>query len=114
MRLSPLLLLLSSIGFSFSLMLKMSSIIVRKATEQDFSKMQIKQWATWGCEVSRFPWTYGDSETCYVIKGNVVVTPTSPAGEPVVIETGDIATFPAGLSCTWDVKETLSKHYMFN
>lgn len=92
--------------------LRMSAIAVRKATDEDFAKLQIKSWATWGCTVSKFPWTYSDTETCYVIKGKVVVTPAK--GEPVSIEQGDIATFPEGMSCTWDVKEDLLKHYKFD
>jgi len=27
---------------------------------------------------------------------------------------GDLVTFPAGLSCTWDVKKALRKHYQFS
>lgn len=38
-------------------------------------------WPTWGCGVSKFPWSYGENETCYVLEGRVVVTPD---GEAVV------------------------------
>ncbi len=30
------------------------------------------------------------------------------------IEAGDMATFPAGMSCTWDVKAPIEKHYNFH
>lgn len=106
------LLCLTLLSLATSFMLRMSSIVVRKATEADISKMGIRSWPTWGCEVSRFPWTYGESETCYIIRGRVTVTPTQ--GEPVTIEAGDLATFPEGMSCTWDVTEALSKHYSFH
>ena len=100
------------LSVSAAFMLRMSSIVVRKATDADFAKLGIRSWPTWGCGVSKFPWTYGDSETCYVIKGKVTVTPSG--GEPVSIEAGDIATFPEGMSCTWDVTEAISKRYTFN
>jgi uncharacterized cupin superfamily protein len=32
----------------------------------------------------------------------------------VEVQAGDLATFPAGMSCTWDVKEAISKHYNFH
>lgn len=72
-----------------------------------------KKWGTWGCEASKFPWTYGSSETCYLLEGEVVVTPES-GGQPVSIKAGDIATFPAGMSCTWDVKVAVNKHFNFH
>jgi hypothetical protein len=31
----------------------------------------------------------------------------------VTLQAGDLATFPAGLSCTWDVHAPLRKHYRF-
>lgn len=46
-----------------------------------------------------------------MLSGRVVVTPEG--GEPVEIAAGDLATFPAGMSCTWDVKEAIRKHYKF-
>lgn len=35
----------------------------------------MRAWPTWGCGVSKFPWTYSDTETCYITEGTVVVTP---------------------------------------
>lgn len=72
----------------------------------------VSRWPTWGCEVSNFPWSYDSTETCYVLKGRVVVTPDG--GPAVEIAAGDMATFPSGMSCTWDVKEPILKHYNFS
>lgn len=33
--------------------------------------------------------------------------------EAVEIGAGDLVEFPAGMSCTWDVSETVDKHYKF-
>jgi len=72
----------------------------------------VRRWPTWGCGVSKFPWSYSENETCYVLEGRVIVTPDG--GEGVEIKAGDMATFPAGMSCTWDVKEAINKHYNFH
>jgi uncharacterized cupin superfamily protein len=47
-----------------------------------------------------------------VLEGRVVVTPNG--GPPTEIVAGDFVTFPAGMSCTWDVKEPIRKHYSFH
>jgi hypothetical protein len=41
-----------------------------------------KAWPTWGCEPSKFPWSYSSTETAYVVAGKVTVTPDG--GEPPV------------------------------
>ncbi|KAI8477458.1 MAG: hypothetical protein J3K34DRAFT_364453 [Monoraphidium minutum] len=74
-----------------------------------------KRWPTWGCGAEKFPWSYDSNETwgCgYVLEGRVLVTPDG--GEPVEIAAGDMATFPAGMSCVWDVKQPVRKHYNFH
>ena len=71
--------------------------------------MGVYDWPVWTKEVSKFPWSYDSKETCYVLEGEVVVTPDG--GEPVTIKRGDLAIFAAGLSCTWDVKVPIRKHY---
>jgi hypothetical protein len=73
--------------------------------------MGIYNWPTWSKEISKFPWTYDRQETCYILDGEVIVTPDG--GEPVEIVAGDLVTFPKGMSCTWDVKEDVKKHYNF-
>ena len=86
--------------------------MISQASDEEISKLRCRSWPTWGCGVSKFPWTYGDSETCLLISGKVTVSPTN--GTPVTIQKGDIATFPAGMSCTWDVTEAIQKHYNFS
>lgn len=71
----------------------------------------VLDWPVWTKEVSTFPWTYEESETCYFLEGEARVTPQD--GEPVTIVPGDLVTFPAGLSCTWDVRVPVRKHYRF-
>lgn len=69
-------------------------------------------WPIWEKEVSSFPWTYDANETCYFLEGDVVVTPDG--GEPVQMGKGDHVTFPAGMSCTWEIRTAVRKHYRFD
>lgn len=71
----------------------------------------VSSWPTWSKEVSKFPWTYSEQEVAYVLQGEVTVTPDG--GAPVSFGKGDLVTFPAGMSCTWEVKAPLRKHYRF-
>ncbi len=68
-------------------------------------------WSIWTKEVSEFPWTYDEAETCYFLEGDVVVTPYG--GEPVKMGKGDLVTFPSGMSCTWKINSAVRKHYNF-
>ena len=86
--------------------------VVRQASAEEVARLGCKSWPTWACGVSRFPWSYGETETSLLIEGAVTVTPDG--GEPVSLVAGDIAVFPAGLSCTWHVTQPLRKHYSFD
>jgi uncharacterized cupin superfamily protein len=75
------------------------------------AELGVLEWPTWSKEVSSFPWSYDCEETCYFLEGDVVVTPDG--GEPVRIGRGDLVVFPAGMSCRWDVRAPVRKHYRF-
>lgn len=83
--------------------------IEKNVTEEKLEEMGVRSWPIWTKEVSEFPWSYDEEETCYFLEGKVVVTPAG--GEPVEIGAGDLVTFPAGLACTWKVLEPVRKHY---
>lgn len=90
----------------------MSRIIVEHNPEASrLNELGVNSWPTWYKEVSKFPWTYGEREIAYVLESEVVVTPNG--GEPVSFGKGDLVTFPSGMSCTWEVKKALRKHYQF-
>ena len=73
----------------------------------------IRSWPTWGCQPSTFPWTYTESETCYLLEGDVTVTPDDKSIEAATFGTGDLVMFPCGMSCTWEVRKAVNKHYKF-
>lgn len=90
----------------------MSEIIIERApTAARLHALGVHDWPIWTKEISTFPWTYEEMEMCYLLAGEVVVTPA--AGAPVTIGRGDLVTFPAGLRCTWDVRQPVRKHYRF-
>lgn len=90
----------------------MSKIIVEHNPSQErLAQLGVNNWSTWSKEVSTFPWTYSEQEVAYVLEGEVTVTPKG--GDPVSFGKGDLVTFPSGMSCTWDVKKPLRKHYRF-
>jgi len=80
--------------------------------EARLSSLGVKGWPIWQKEVSVFPWHYDSSETCYLLEGQVIVIPEG--GEPVSFGKGDLVTFPHGLSCTWDIRSAVKKHYNFS
>lgn len=85
--------------------------IEHQPSEERLAGLGVRDWPTWSKEASEFPWTYDEAETCYFLDGEVVVTPDG--GEPVTMGAGDLVTFPAGMSCTWTIREDVTKHYRF-
>jgi len=69
----------------------------------------VSKWPTWQKEVSVFPWVFPEQEIAYILDGECVITPTG--GKPVSFGKGDLVTFPAGMTASWEVKKPLHKHY---
>jgi uncharacterized cupin superfamily protein len=88
----------------------MNKITVKSdPTPELLRELGVESWPIWTKEVSTFPWTYDCSETCYFLEGEVVVTPER--GRAVTVGKGDLVTFPAGMACTWEVRQPVKKHY---
>jgi uncharacterized cupin superfamily protein len=85
-------------------------IKVEKLTEEQIKEKGIKSWPVWEKEESRFDWYYDFTEECYILEGKVVVE-TSEGN--VEFGKGDFVTFPKGLSCVWNIKKAVRKHYNF-
>lgn len=73
--------------------------------------MGVFDWPIWTKEASTFPWTYDSREICYILEGEVTVTPEGDA--PVVLQEGDLVIFPKGMRCTWEIHRDIRKHYDF-
>jgi uncharacterized cupin superfamily protein len=82
--------------------------LVKIPTEKEIDYMKSKP--IWTCEASEFDWSYDSEETCYILEGDVTVKYDS---ESVSFSAGDYVVFPKGLSCVWQVKKPVRKHYEF-
>ncbi len=89
----------------------MAQIKVERLAKADIDKRGIGKWPIWTKEVSRFDWQYDSVEECYILEGNVTIE--TKDGKSVKFGKGDFVTFPKGLSCTWNIKVPVRKHYNF-
>jgi hypothetical protein len=82
----------------------MSAVIVKQSNPDAvfLEQLGVFAWPIWSKEVSTFPWTYNSEETCYLLEG-----------EPIRLQAGDLVIFPAGMSCTWQIRQAVRKHYVF-
>lgn len=86
-------------------------IDVMKPGKKYLEERGISSWPTWEKETSRFDWFYEETEECYLLDGEVVVE--TEDGNRVEFGKGDFVTFPKGLSCVWEIKKPVKKHYHF-
>ena len=86
-------------------------LLERNPSPMKLEVLGVYDWPIWRKEVSSFPWTYQQQETCYVLRVRFTVTPEG--GEPQSFQRGDLITFPQGMHCTWEILEDVEKHYDF-
>ena len=89
----------------------MSKVKIEQPQQGRLNQIGVFSWPIWEKEVSCFDWHYDQTEVCYLLEGRVVVK--TKDGESIEFGAGDLVTFPQGLSCTWDIKEPVRKHYNF-
>ena len=83
-------------------------ISVKKPSDREITAMKTKP--VWTCDISEFSWHYDNEETALIVEGNVTV---NYGAKSVTFGAGDLVVFPEGLSCVWQVKKPVKKHYMF-
>ena len=95
----------------------MSKISVQSLTTQQKKELGLPEvaeprgaWNVWNCEPANFDWHYDQTEQAYLYSGRVTVR---AGAESVSLKAGDFVTFPAGLSCSWEVIDAVSKVYRF-
>lgn len=86
-------------------------IKISQLTKKMLLEMGVFNWPIWSCEVSEFPWEYSSQESCLILEGDIEV---QTEFETVHIKAGDFVVFPKGLSCTWNVRKPVRKHYSFD
>ncbi len=87
------------------------NIEIKKPSPEDLSDLGVMSWPIWEKEVSSFDWHYDQKEICFFLEGKVVVE--TEDSKKVEIGKGDLVIFPKGLSCNWQVKQGVRKHYKF-
>lgn len=91
----------------------MSKITIEhNPSEARLQELDVANWPIWEKEVSKFPIDFDETETAYVLEGEIIVTPVG--GEPVRIVPGDLVMFHAGLDSLWEVVKPLRKHYHYD
>jgi len=90
-----------------------NKISVEKNPKQSrLDALGVTKWPTWQKEISVFTWTFPEQEIAYILDGECVITPTG--GAAVKFGKGDLVTFPAGMTASWEVKKPLHKHYQLD
>ena len=90
-----------------------SQITVEETPAQSrLDALGVSKWPTWQKEISTFPWTFHEQEIAYILEGECVITPTG--GAPVSFGKGDLVTFPADMTASWQVIKPLHKHYQLD
>lgn len=83
---------------------------IKKLSQSEYEELLIGNWPIWEKEVSRFQYTYDETEECYFLEGLVTI---EFGNEKLEIEPFDFVVFPIGLECIWDIKKNVKKHYRF-
>jgi uncharacterized protein len=87
-------------------------IEVRKLSEHEMQKLNIKSWPVWEKGISSFEWYYDMKESCFFLEGEVEIE--TEDGKRTEIKKGDFVTFPQGLKCKWCIKKDVRKYYNFS
>ena len=91
----------------------MSKITIEhNPSEARLQELGVARWEIWEKEISQFPIDFDETESAYVLEGEIIVTPKG--GEPVRIVPGDLVSFHAGLDSQWEVVKPLKKHYSYD
>jgi len=81
-------------------------------SEERLQTLGVANWPIWEKEISTFAIDFDETETAYILEGEIIVTPTD--GEPVHIVPGDLVVFSEGLDSNWEVVKPLRKHYSYD
>ena len=86
----------------------MARVTVIRPTFMDLRDMGVFSWPLGMVGVSRFHAHYDEKEICYIADGKISVT---SGDQKLIFGAGDLAIFPAGTDCTWQVISPVRAHY---
>jgi uncharacterized cupin superfamily protein len=90
--------------------MEQEEIEIKKISSKEIQQLGITNWPIWEKEVSEFEWHYDYEEKFYLIEGDVTI---KTKNKEYHIEPGSLVTCSKGLSCNWEIKEYVKKHYQF-
>lgn len=79
------------------------------AGRERLDALRVHDWPIYASGPDDFEHRFPHDETCYVVEGEVTVTPKG--GQAFVFRKGDFATFPRGTVVRWDMRVRFRKHY---
>ncbi|GLU06714.1 hypothetical protein SLE2022_237170 [Rubroshorea leprosula] len=85
--------------------------IERNPSDSKLTELGVSTWPKYRGEPSKIPWTFKATETMYLLEGKVKVYVEGHEEESFEIGAGDLVVFPKGMKITWEVIETVNKHY---
>ena len=85
--------------------------MVRKPLTGELERLGVLGWPIWTHEAGDLPWTYEQTETCYILEGEVTVV---AEGQKANLAPGDMVFLPQGLKCVWNIHKAVRKHYSFD
>jgi len=85
-------------------------LIERHPSPMKLDVMGVDEWPLHQSGSARFERSYQETETCYVVSGEAVVTPHG-GGDPVCLQEGDLVSLLPGLTCTWELRGEFSMHH---
>lgn len=89
----------------------MKVVVERSPSEDRTETLGTDDWDIWEKRESSFDWSYDRTETFHVLEGEVTVL--LPENHSVTVREGDLAQFPEGLSCRWNITSDLRKVFTF-
>ncbi|CAO2830567.1 unnamed protein product [Amaranthus hypochondriacus] len=84
--------------------------IEKNPLQSKLDDLQVSTWPKWTGQPSKIPWTFEAEETMYLLEGKVKVSVDGLDGS-FVIGGSDLVVFPKGMKITWEVLQTVTKHY---
>jgi uncharacterized protein len=63
----------------------------------------------WSCDVGKYEFIFDYDEFVYLIRGRVIVT---DGDRTYVLEAGDTAHFPQGITVIWEITERMTKYFV--
>ncbi len=78
----------------------------------ELEKKKVTSWSIWDKEISTFEWHYDEPETCYILSGRAQVK-SKDEKKCIDFQAGDFVHFPKGLTCIWNITQSIKKYYQF-